>query len=234
MTDKKYLGMTVMQLGILGGLAGLAFLLFCIIGWMVIGRGVGGAQAVLPTPSLLVTATQIVPPTPTPMPPTSTPLPYETLIPIGWVQYKSPLYEIWLPAGYKNATPEHLVMGLGNKPIVDLALRGSYTTKSPNKIYVTVAYEPMIANTFDEFLNQRITALGTTVSERSRVDLNSIPAVRLVFTGRKGNNSDINELTYVILDGTTVWYVQYTAELTEFYNLLTTFESSAKTFRMVR
>ena len=233
MANKKYLGMTVMQLGVLGGLAGLAFLLFCIAGWLVIGRGIGAAQAVPPTPSPLASATLIVHPTQTSTP-APTPLPYETLIPIGWVQYKSPLYEFWLPAGYKDAQPEHLVTGLGNKPIVDLAVRGSYTTKSPNKIYVTVAYEPMTANSFDEFLNQRITALGPVVSERSRVDLNTIPAMRLVFTGRTGSNTDINELTYVILDGTTVWYVQYTAELTEFYNLLTTFEASARTFRMVR
>jgi hypothetical protein len=233
MANKKYLGMTVRQLGVLGGLAGLAFLLFCIVGWLVIGRGIGVAQAVPPTPSPFASATLIVHPTQTSTP-APTPLPYETLIPIGWVQYKSPLYEFWLPAGYKDAQPEHLVTGLGNKPIVDLAVRGSYTTKSPNKIYVTVAYEPMTANSFDEFLNQRITALGPVVSERSRVDLNTIPAMRLVFTGRTGSNTDINELTYVILDGTTVWYVQYTAELTEFYNLLTTFEASARTFRMVR
>ena len=233
MVNKKYLGMTVRQLGILGGLAGLAFLLFCIVGWLVIGRGIGAAQAVPPTPSPFATATRMVAPTQT-FTPAPTPLPYETLIPIGWVQYKSPLYEFWLPAGYKDAEPEHLVTGLGNKPIVDLAVRGSYTSKSPNKIYVTVAYGPMTGNSFDEFLNQHITALGPIVSERTRVDLNTIPAMRLVFTGRTGSNTDINELTYVILDGTTVWYVQYTAELTEFYNLLTTFEASARTFRMVR
>jgi hypothetical protein len=76
--------------------------------------------------------------------------------------------------------------------------------------------------------------LGLAPSERSKVTLNTVPAVRLVFSGRKGNNTDINELTYVILDGTTVWYVQYTAEITEFYNLLGNFESSVKTFRVVR
>ena len=64
--------------------------------------------------------------------------------------------------------------------------------------------------------------------------LRPVPALRLVFSGRKGNNTDINELTYVILDGTTVWYVQYTAEITEFYNLLADFESSARTFRVVK
>jgi hypothetical protein len=231
--NKKYFGMTVTQLGILAGLAGLVFLLFCIVGWLVIARGFRGAQTIPPTIIVPPTVTLMVPPTQTSMP-ASTPVPYETLIPSGWVQYKSPLYEIWLPTGYKDATADTLVTGLGNSPIVDLSLRGTYTAKSPNRIYVTVAYEPMKGDSFDKFLNERLLALGPVVSERSRVDLNTIPAVRLVFTGRKGNNTDINELTYVVLDGTTVWYVQYTAELTEFYNLLTTFEASAKTFRMVR
>jgi hypothetical protein len=229
--NKKYFGMTVIQLGILAGLAGLAFLLFCIVGWLVIGRGVRTAQSVPPTSAPLATATLIVPPTQTATP-APTPVPYETLIPAGWVQYKSPLYEIWLPAGYKKATADTLVTGLGNSPIVDLSLRGTYTAKSPNKIYVTVAYEPMTGDSFDQFLNEHLLALGAVMSERSRVDLNTVPAVRLVFTGRKGNNTDINELTYIMQDGTTIWYVQYTAEITDFYNLLTTFEASAKTFRV--
>jgi hypothetical protein len=233
MTNKKYFGMTVTQLGILAGLAGLAFLLFCIVGWLVIGRGLRAAQIVPPTPSPFATATLVVLPTPTSTL-APTPIPYETLIPAGWVQFKTPLYEIWLPAGYKNAQADHLVTGLGNKPILDLSLNGKYTSKSPNKISVTVAYEPMTGASFDQFLNERLVALGPVVSERSQVDLNTVPAVRLIFTGRKGNNTDINELTYVVLDGGTVWYVQYTAELTEFYNLLTTFESSARTFRMAR
>jgi hypothetical protein len=209
-------------------------LLFCIVGWLVISRGLRAGQSPpLAAPSPIATVTLVVLPTPisTQAP---TPVPYETLIPPGWVQFKSPLYEIWLPAGYKNANAEHLVTGLGNKPTVDLSLNGKYTSKSPNKISVTVAYEPMIGESFDKFLNDRVAALGPVVSERSRVELNTVPAIRLIFTGRKGNNADINELTYVILDGSTVWYVQYTAELTEFYNLLTTFEASARTFRMAR
>jgi hypothetical protein len=231
--NKKYLGMTVTQLGILGGLAGLALLLFCIVGWLVIRRGPRGPQAAPSTLMPPATATLMLPPTPTPTL-ASTPIPYETLIPSGWVQYQSSLFEIWLPAGYKAENVDNLVTGLGNSPIVALTLRGTYTSKSPNKIYVTVAYEPMTGESFDQFLNERLAQLGPVLSDRSRVDLNSVPAVRLIFTGRKGNNTDINELTYVILDGTTVWYVQYTAELTEFYNLLSTFEASAKTFRTAK
>ena len=228
--NKKYFGMTTTQLGVLGGLAGLAFLLFCIVGWLVISRGFRTAETASVVPTAFPTVTLAVPPTSTAAP-SPTPAPYESLIPEGWVQYKSPLYEIWLPAGYKNATADHLVTGLGSEPIVDLSLSGTYTAKSPNRIYVTVAYEPMTGNSFDQFVNDRLLALGPVLSDRSRVDLNSVPAVRLVFTGRKSSSTDINELTFVILDGTTVWYVQYTAEITDFFNMLSAFEASAETFR---
>ena len=55
--NKKYFGMTVPQLGILAGLAALAILLFCIVGWLVIRKGLRAASAVLPAPSPLATAT---------------------------------------------------------------------------------------------------------------------------------------------------------------------------------
>lgn len=234
--NKKYFGMTVTQIGILAGLAAFALLLFCIVGWMIVGKARGAASLQLPTqtPTLQPTPTLIVTPTLTTTP-APTPIPYEQLIPAGWVQYRTALYEIWMPAGYKTAkTADVLVTGLGGSPIVDLILRGSVSAKSPNKIFVMVSYEPMNTDTLDAFVSARLTGLGLTPSERSKVSLNTVPAVRLVFSGRKGNNTDINELTYVILDGTTVWYVQYTAEINDFYNLLADFESSVKTFRVVR
>ncbi len=230
---KKYFGMTTTQLGILGGLTGLVILLFCIVGWLLLSQGSrGGPQAAPATPIPLPSATPVIPSTPTPTL-AVTPIPYETLIPSGWAQFQSSLFEIWLPAGYKPGSADNLVTGLGNSPIVALTLQGTYTSKSPNSIYVTVAYEPMTGESFDQFLSERLKELGPVVSDRSRVDLNTVPAVRVIFTGRKGNN-DINELTYVILDGTTVWYIQYTAELTDFYNSLTNFEASAKTFRIAK
>jgi len=112
-------------------------------------------------------------------------------------------------------------------------LSAAISSKSTKKIYMTVAYEPVTADTLDAFVTARLTGLGLTPSERNKITLNTVPAVRLVFSGRKGN-TDINELTYVILDGTTVWYIQYTAEITDFYNALGNFESSVKTFRVVK
>jgi hypothetical protein len=232
---KKYFGMTVMQLGILGGLAILVVLMFCIVGFLVLGKARGAALSKIataaptiePAPTLIVTPT--ISPTPGP-----TPLPYESLIPAGWAQYRTSLYEIWMMPGYKNAKADALVTGLGGSPITDLSLSGSTSKKAPNKIYLTVSYEPLTTGTFDEFVNQKLTSLGLAPSERSKVTLNGVPALRLVFTGRKANNTDVNELTYVIQDGTTIWYVQYTAELNDFFNMLPNFETSAKTFRVVR
>ena len=231
--NKKYFGMTVTQIGILAGLAGTAFLLFCILGISVIRRAAGSALQP-PTATLQPTVTMVLTPTQTTTP-APTPLPYESLTPSGWVQYRTALFEIWMPAGYKTAqTTDVLVTGLGGNPIVDLSLSGSTSSKSPNKIYMMVSYEPMTADTFEAFFTARLRGLGLSPSERSKVTLNTVPAVRLIFSGRKGNNTDINELTYAILDGTTIWYVQYTAEITEFYNLLGNFEASAKTFRVVK
>jgi len=232
--NKKYFGMTVTQLGILGGLAALVVLLFCIVGFLVLGktRGSAIAQSDTATPTVQPTSTLILTPTLTTTP-APTPLPYESLIPDKWAQFSTPLYEIWMLPGYKKAKVDVLVTGLGGSPIVDLALSGSTSKKAPNKIYMTVSYEPMSTDTFEAFITQKLTGLGMAPSERNKVTLNGVPALRLVFSGRKGN-TDINELTYVIQDGTTIWYVQYTAEITDFFNTLADFESSAKTFRVVK
>jgi len=233
--DRKYFGMTTMQIGILAGLAGVVLILFCIVGNLVLSKA---RAALMPQPVATIsapeaTATLLLTPTLTSTP-ALTALPYESLIPAGWAQYRTELYEIWMLPGYKTANTDMLVLGLGGNPIVDLSLRGATSSKAPNKIYVTVSYEPMNTDSLDTFITQKVTALGLAPSERSKVTLNTVQAVRLIFSGRKGNNTDINELTYVFQDGTTVWYVQYTAEITEFYNLLSNFESSAKTFRLVK
>ena len=234
--DRKYFGMTVTQLGILTGLAAIVLLLFCMVGWLILGKVRGKAFSQLPTsaPTVQPTPTIILTPTLTATP-APTPIPYASLVPAGWAQYRTALYEIWMLPGYKaTKTIDVLMTGLGGNPILDLSLKGSYSSKSPNRIYLTVSYEPMTGDSFDAFIASRLTSLGLNPNERTKVTINADPAVRLVFSGRKGNNTDINELTYVVLDGTTVWYLQYTAEITDFYNLLASFETSAKTFRVVK
>ena len=48
------------------------------------------------------------------------------------------------------------------------------------------------------------------------------------------NNLDVNDLTYVFQDGSTIWYVEYIAQINEFFEMLSVFEKSAQTFRVVR
>ncbi len=235
--NRKYFGMTRTQVGILAGLAAAAILLFCVTSMLVFGNFTGFSFSRQPTetPVPRSTPTLVLPPTQTP-PPTATPIPYEQLIPGGWVQYLTSLYEIWMPPGYTPASADVLITGLGGSPVVDLSLRGAYSSRSPHKIYVMVSYEPLTADSLDDLAAQRLSELGPYLSlgERTKTNINTVPAIRLMFSGRKGGNIDINELTYVVLDGTTVWYLQYTAEITEFFEMLPTFEASAKTFRIVR
>jgi len=237
--NTKYFGMTVTQIGILAGLAILVLVLFCVVGFLILGKVTGLSapqQTAVPTatPSITFTPTITLTPTQT-FTPGPTALPYELLVTPGWAQQKTALFEFWMIPGYKPAKSNTLIMGLGGAPVVGLELVGSAFKKSPNKIYITVAYEPLTKDSLDVLFTERLSQLGTSISlsERSKVKINTLPAVRLIFSGRKGN-TDINELTYVILDGTTIWYVQYTAELTEFYQLLPVFEASAQTFRVVK
>jgi hypothetical protein len=48
------------------------------------------------------------------------------------------------------------------------------------------------------------------------------------------DNIDVNDLAFVILDGRTVWYVEYLAQINDFYELLPTFEQSILTFRLTK
>ena len=48
------------------------------------------------------------------------------------------------------------------------------------------------------------------------------------------NRVHLGDLLFIFQDGGTVWYVKYSAEIADFYELLATFEQSVKTFRIVR
>jgi dihydroxyacetone kinase len=141
--NKKYFGMTIMQLGILVALAGLALVLFCVVGYLVLGKATGSSVTLPPTATATIqpTVTMVLTPTPTTTP-AATPMPYESLIPAGWAQYRTALIEIWMPPGYKaTKTTVVLVTGLGGSPIMDLSVIGSTSKKAPNKIYMTVSYD---------------------------------------------------------------------------------------------
>src|SRR5690349_15889482 len=106
--NRKFFGMTPLQLGILAGLAGIACLLFGLAGaFLLRANAVPFRRA--PENALVpqATPTMIVIPTLTPTQ-TPTPLPYEMLIPSGWAQFQTGLVEIWLPSNFKPGDPKLL------------------------------------------------------------------------------------------------------------------------------
>lgn len=231
--NRKYFGMTTAQLGILGGLAVAACLVFGVTGWFVIRGGFGFTQSRTNTPVPESTSTPFVIPTITPTV-TSTPVPYEQLIPIGWTQHRTELVELWLPSGFKIANSG--VSGIsGNSVLLEMALIGATSDSSAYKMFVTVSYEPLTADSLDAFVDSRLSNIPADINmaERRKVLINSMEAHRLMFEGHS-NNVSTNDLLFVFQDGSVIWYVRYSAEIKEFYEMLSTFEQSVKTFRIVR
>ena len=231
MQDRKYFGLSTKQIGILAGLAGAACLIFGFTGWFIFRGGFSRSPA--STPVIALTSTPFVIPTITPTVP-PTPVPYEQLIPGGWVQHRTALVELWLPSEFENSGQG--ISGIaGNSVLLELALTGATSSTSLYKIFVSVSFEPLNTGTLDEFLESRLSNIPTDINmtERRKVLINSAEAYRLMFES-SNNNILTNDLLFLILDGSTIWYVRYSAQINEFYEMLPAFERSIKTFRIVR
>jgi hypothetical protein len=232
MQDRKYLGMTIQQLGILAGLGVLACLIFGVIGSLSLRRGLGMySRKPQPTPVIQMTATLAVLPTVTPTA-TITPIPYEQLIPYGWTQHRTQLMEIWMPPEFKDTAPGVVSAVAGDSVFLNLGLV-SGQGKSSYPVSVSVSYEPLTAAGLDEFLMVKLSNIPMDINmvENRKVTINGKDAVRMMFEGKR-DNLDVNDLLFVFQDGGTVWYVKYSAEIKEFYEQLPNFEESIKTFRV--
>ena len=101
---KRYLGMTVVQLVILGCLA----LVACgtVAGGLMFassstsGGGISLFPSPVPSSTPQPTSTPFLTETPAPTP-TETQIPYEELIPSGWNQYATTNIELWLPPQFE-------------------------------------------------------------------------------------------------------------------------------------
>lgn len=232
--NRKYFGMTQTQIMILAGLAIAVCLVFGVAGVLVL-RGGLGAPAPVPqdTPIPQATATPFVIPTLTPTE-TLTPVPYEQLIPEGWVQFKTALVEIWMPKGFKQQKPKPSD-DLSKAMTVDLEIVRPTSKTSLYPVIVIVSYQPSTASSLDAYVEGLPSQLSadTRVIGKRKVTVNSTDAILLTFES-KVNGDDVNDQAYLLLDGSTVWFIQYIAQLNEFYDLIPTFEQSIKTFRVVR
>lgn len=234
--DRKYFGMTTQQAGILAGLGLLACLLCGASSALVLRRGLNSLplRSAESSPTAQLTSTLVMTPTLI-VTETPTPIPYDQLIPAGWTQYKTALIELWFPAGFKPVASSSVATVAGNTVFLELAL--SSTEKSAAyKTNVSVSYEPLLVPSVEELIDRKTASLPLEVSiaERRKVSINSVDVHRLLFERHAPNNRTTNDLLFVFQDGSTVWYVQYSAEIAVFYEMLSLFEQSVKTFRVVR
>jgi len=232
--NRKYFGMTGLQIGILVALAGALLLILCLAGWLIFGNGFSFSRRPQDIPTSVPSPTLVVIPTitTTPLP---TLVPYEQLIPNGWTQHRTTLMEIWLPNGYRKFDTRYPFLS-SELTIVELTLSRAPSDTSLYNVIVIVAYEPLPNDTLSSHLDIRASDIpaGVRLVERREEFVNSTPAVRLLFEGKSSDGLDVNALMYAFLDGNTVWYIEYYTQINEFYTMLEVFEDSAQTFRVVR
>ena len=228
--EKKYFGMTRMQIGIVAGLAAALFLIVCLGGFFIFRGGAGLAGNSVPTPVPSVTS---IIPTPVTVIPTitPTPIPYEQLIPPDWKQYKTSLVEIWMPGNFNLADNKTKDI-TANFGVPDLLLAEVSSKSSAYTMLVSVSYDLSTSGSLDELLDEKFPSIPyqAHIADRRTVFINTHEARQLVIEF-KVDNIDYNNLVYVIQDGNTVWYVEYVAQIAEYFDNLETFQTSIQTFR---
>ena len=122
-----------------------------------------------------------------------------------------------------------------NFGIPDLLLAEVSSKSSAYTMLVSVSYDLTTGGSLDQVLDEKSPNLPyqARIADRRTVFINTLEARRVVIEF-KVDNIDYNNLVYLVQDGNTVWYVQYVAELSEFFDNLPIFEQSIKTFRPVR
>jgi hypothetical protein len=97
---------------------------------------------------------------------------------------------------------------------------------------VSVSYDLSTSGSLDELLDEKFPNIPyqAHIADRRTVFINTHEARQIVIEF-KVDNIDYNNLVYVIQDGNTVWYVEYVAQIAEYFDNLETFQASIKTFR---
>ena len=240
---KRYLGMTIPQLGSLG-------ILFLCIGCLFIGgywwlNSMVAAAYEVPesnfTPAPLATPLPSETPPPTPSP---TPITYESLIPAGWKQFKSdaaPGMEIWFPPSYV-AWSESLnlksveIFTSGSLENLDSVLKLVDMTQSAYLLYTTFGMisQPLPVADLDKTIDLVYGDLirDARLMERSDFVVGDYPARRVVFD-ITGNGVNAGLVVYLVQENGTVWHMGFATPYNELFTRMPDFDRSVQTFRIV-
>lgn len=243
---RRYLGMTILQLSILGLLV-LALCCTLVSGIWILNGMVARAYTVPNLPGLNDTPLPTLTPAPTatPMPTaTATPIPYESLIPPGWTKFTStsdPALEVWLPPSYALQTTKNQEDAIPVYSVEEarsvLALMDG--THSPYLIFTTfeVVVRPAFAPTLDEMVDAEFGALMRSgrLLERDTFEftVGDRPARKLVFDiNVSGVNAGL--ALYAVQVGNEVWYLGFATPFNELYTRMPVFDQIIQTFRIVK
>ncbi len=242
--SKRWMGMTPLQIGVLGGMmAG-----WCLVlagGWWWMNSIVAAAYAVpeslrmalTPSPTaILPTMTPL--PLPTPMA-SPTPIPYESLIPAGWKQFSAQGVEIWLPPTYALQTDKDkpVVQVLGENPDWKTVLQVKDTVAGPYVVATTlkVVVRTLTMATLEEMVDEDLflyTIRYQLQEHRPFVfQVSGYPARRLLFGLSGGTNLAL--VLYAVQVEREVYYLGFVTPYNELFSRLPDFDRAIQTFRGV-
>ncbi|MEZ0397031.1 MAG: hypothetical protein ABWK53_11465 [Anaerolineales bacterium] len=256
---RRYLGMTIKQLVVVGGLALLACILMAVLGYLILRNLTAGpvspVSSGLPTemPSPTFTASPLPSATPTA---TATPIPYESVLPPGWKQLRYLTVELWVPPSFvgggmfdeRDATVAAIdALGPDFSAVTRSLDRYPPTTvllavdSNLGRYFIItnliVFFEPLPFSNLDAYPDYYLTTYyqsGTAtpfMQENRRYAIRDLPARRFIITLRQGT-IEVAETVYIIQDGETIWALSCVTSAAELYERLPVFDQIAQTLRL--
>lgn len=262
--NARYLGMTTLQLSILGGAVALALLIICGLSWFVFMAPPLAAQ--LPN---LPTATEIqsmLSPTTLIAVVTSTPTPSPEIIgtsvpPGDWVEFQTSGAGLWLPNNFVGGDVTNHKQDTINKVIklgkyftnIVTAMKNAQPSVAlwmidktrGQSISITAVTVHHYVGTTDQTLNEFIT-------NDQNGDYNGTPWAMFVTVNetkkmtllgletrrqiyqQHGVGRDATGIAYYIKDGADFWIVEYIMDPNQYVNMLPVVEQSISTFNLVK
>jgi hypothetical protein len=228
--SRRIMGMTGVQLFVLGCLGLAALGVMGLTGWIVLGNADPfGLLPAQPAPVDLPTAVPLPTHTPlntrTPILPTLTftPTTYESLIPAGWKQYTVQKVEIWVPSEF---TPY-----AKGKALIDLD--GPKDANGLIHSMLTVDKESGVNGDLDDYIRALMATIPADITflEKKEFPIGEYESARLKLQVIVSDVSGLEAL-YLVKDGSTVWLIGCVTLHDEFRDKLPTFDQIARTFRI--